>query len=109
MSEDHHANDRGRGVRSPDEIREHINSDHPCCVPVGDAVGMLVELAALRAQVEDLKAGCVCQECGEHYREDVRLSDELWNRIRPKGKPEGAGLLCGGCIGRRLTEIVEEE
>jgi hypothetical protein len=66
------------------------------------------ERTLLEAKLEELKAGCVCQECGETYREDVRLSDDLWNRIRPSGKLEGAGLLCGGCIGRRLTGMVEE-
>ena len=51
--------------------------------------------------------GCVCQCCGVKFRVDVNVPDELWNRIRPVGKPEGAGLLCGVCIFRRI-EVLNE-
>lgn len=64
-----------------------------------------VDLRALLVDWEELAEGCTCQECGEQYREDVRLPDRLWNLIRPEGKPEGAGLLCGGCIGKKLGEL----
>ena len=61
-----------------------------------------------RLRVQEQKIGeasaqdCRCHECGENYREDVKLSDEMWDLIRPDGKLPGAGLLCGGCIGKRL-------
>jgi hypothetical protein len=41
---------------------------------------------------------CICQNCGEDFKVDLLLPDDLWNRIRPFGKQEGAGLLCGPCI-----------
>lgn len=41
---------------------------------------------------------CICQNCGEDFKIDVLVPDDLWSRIRPFGKPEGAGLLCGACI-----------
>jgi len=42
--------------------------------------------------------GCTCQVCGRKYRVDLLVSDELWERIKPAGKAEGAGLMCGICI-----------
>lgn len=42
--------------------------------------------------------GCKCQGCGEHYRVDLNIPDDLWNHIRPTGTAPGAGLLCGSCI-----------
>jgi len=41
---DHHAADRGRPVRGPEVVRAYINADHPCCIPVGDAVAILAEM-----------------------------------------------------------------
>lgn len=45
---DHHARDRGQKVRLSEDIRRDINSDHPCCIPVGDAVGLLHELDQMK-------------------------------------------------------------
>lgn len=42
---DHHLKDRDRPPRDSRAIRNHIHSDHPCCIPVGDAVAILHELA----------------------------------------------------------------
>ena len=41
---------------------------------------------------------CKCQDCGKRYKVDLLIPDKLWERIKPKGKAEGAGLLCGSCI-----------
>ena len=41
---------------------------------------------------------CLCQDCGEYYKVDILIPDELWEKIKPKGKDVGAGLLCGKCI-----------
>lgn len=46
--------------------------------------------------------GCTCQGCGRTYRADMLVPDALWAEIKPEGKPEGAGLLCGRCIVDRL-------
>jgi len=43
---------------------------------------------------------CTCQDCGQKYRCDWMLPDELWEKIRGS-----FNLLCGGCI----TERVEFE
>lgn len=45
---------------------------------------------------------CKCQGCGEQYKVDLIVPDEVWERIKPEGKPPGAGLLCGACIMARI-------
>lgn len=42
--------------------------------------------------------GVTCQKCGNRYRVDLMVPDALWNHIKPEGKENGAGLLCGHCI-----------
>lgn len=54
-------------------------------------------LTAARAEYSD-KEGCRCQGCGAKYKIDVMVDDKTWEEIKPKGKPKGAGLLCGSCI-----------
>jgi hypothetical protein len=49
--------------------------------------------------------GCLCQGCGARYRVDVLVPDGLWEKIRPAGKPQGAGLLCGTCIFTRIEAL----
>ncbi len=49
-------------------------------------------------------SGCTCQGCGKKYTEDVSVPDKIWEKIKPFGKPEGAGLLCGQCIMNRVLE-----
>lgn len=48
---------------------------------------------------------CKCQSCGKQYHIDVGVPDEIWERIKPHGKAEGAGLLCGSCIMERLETM----
>lgn len=50
---------------------------------------------------------CTCQGCGEKYAVDLILPDELWEEIKPEGKPQGAGLLCGRCIMHRIEQKKE--
>jgi hypothetical protein len=33
------------------------------------------------------------------------IPNDLWERIKPRGKPKGAGLLCGSCIMKNIEEI----
>lgn len=49
--------------------------------------------------------GCKCQACGNYFKIDVMVDDSVWEKIKPAGKPEGAGLLCGSCIFKRLEEL----
>lgn len=49
---------------------------------------------------------CKCQECGHKYSLDLLIPDDLWEKIRPKGKSKGAGLLCGMCIIRKLEKLI---
>lgn len=53
----------------------------------------------------NIQEGCICQECGKLYKIDVIVPDKIWNQIKPHGKPEGAGLLCGLCIFKRIENI----
>jgi hypothetical protein len=41
---------------------------------------------------------CKCQNCNKQYKLDLIIPDIIWEEIKPKDKPEGAGLLCGSCI-----------
>lgn len=50
---------------------------------------------------------CTCQSCGDKYKIDLIIPDDLWEKIQPKEKPKGAGLLCGSCIMIRLECILE--
>jgi hypothetical protein len=45
---DHHAADRGRQARTPEESVRFINSDHPCCLPIGDVCQITAALRTLR-------------------------------------------------------------
>lgn len=38
--------------------------------------------------------GCRCRKCGQHYRVDLLLPDEVWRAINP----QDLELLCGRCI-----------
>jgi len=33
------------------------------------------------------------------------VPDEIWEKIKPKGKSVGAGLLCGACITDALEKM----
>jgi hypothetical protein len=61
--------------------------------------------ADILAAIPSSKEGCTCQGCGEKYHVDFSVTDEVWEAIKPKGKPEGAGLLCGKCIIERLSGL----
>jgi len=49
--------------------------------------------------------GCTCQCCGQLYTLDVSVPDDVWELIKPAGKPEGAGLLCPQCTADRLIDL----
>ena len=48
-----------------------------------------------------------CQGCGWAYKNDVLIPNELWEKIKPEGKPVGAGLLCGRCIMDRIERTLD--
>lgn len=48
---------------------------------------------------------CKCQDCGNKYDIDLMIPDELWVQIKPEGKSNWGGLLCGSCIMKRLEEL----
>jgi DNA repair exonuclease SbcCD ATPase subunit len=52
---DHHGPDRGRRARTPAESVEFVNSDHPCCLPIGDVCQITEELAERGRQIEALR------------------------------------------------------
>lgn len=49
--------------------------------------------------------GCTCQECGNKYMVDIIVPDDIWEEIKPYGKPKGSGLLCGQCIFRKIENL----
>ena len=53
--------------------------------------------------LETAEEGCTCQNCGEKYKIDFLLPDNVWLKISPT-KSEG-GLLCGGCIVNKLESL----
>lgn len=56
---------------------------------------------------QGVSEGCTCQACGQKYRVDILVPDELWERIKPAEKAQGAGLLCGRCIFARIEGLGE--
>ncbi len=51
------------------------------------------------------KKGCKCQKCGKIFKVDFLVSDDLWEKIKPKNKHIGAGLLCGSCIAKKIENF----
>ena len=49
-----------------------------------------------------VKMSCKCQSCRKQYKVDLIIPDDLWEKIKPEGKPEGAGLLCGSCNMKKI-------
>ncbi len=56
---------------------------------------------------EPVELACKCQGCGNLYKLDLVIDDDLWEVIKPEEKPKGAGLLCGSCIMERLERLLE--
>ena len=50
---------------------------------------------------------CTCQKCGNKYKVDLIIPDVIWEKIKPKGKAIGAGLLCGKCIMTKIENLNE--
>lgn len=52
---------------------------------------------------------CKCQnlKCGKQFKVDLDIPNDLWEKIKPVGKPKGAGLLCGSCIMERIENLGE--
>jgi len=51
---------------------------------------------------------CKCQNCGNQFKIDIIIDDDLWNKIKPEGKPDGGGLLCGSCIFSKLEKLLDD-
>ena len=50
------------------------------------------------------KMSCKCQNCGKQYKVDIIVPNDIWKIIKPFGKPEESGLLCGSCIADKIEE-----
>jgi hypothetical protein len=50
--------------------------------------------------------GCKCQRCSQYYTADLMVSDEVWECIKPEGKPVGGGLLCPTCMMERAQKMI---
>lgn len=48
---------------------------------------------------------CKCQNCGENYKVDLIIPDNIWETIKPLEKSEDAGLLCGACIINKIEGL----
>jgi len=55
--------------------------------------------------ITDNLEGCTCQSCGKKYKVDLLVPDSLWKEIKPNGKPDEGGLLCGSCIMKRIEKL----
>ena len=49
---------------------------------------------------------CKCDRCERQYRVDLVVPDDIWEKIKPDWKPEGAGLLCGSCIMDKIENFL---
>ena len=55
--------------------------------------------------VEDFNNdGTPCQGCGRTYFFDLIVANDLWETVKPIGKPRGCGMLCPQCITTRIEE-----
>lgn len=50
---------------------------------------------------------CKCQACEKSYKVDLLIPNKIWEKIKPEGKAEGAGLLCGRCIMDKIETLNE--
>ena len=50
---------------------------------------------------------CTCQKCGDKYKMDLIIPDELWYKITPSTKDKEAGMLCPFCIIKELNKLYE--
>jgi hypothetical protein len=48
---------------------------------------------------------CKCQICNRLYKVDLIIPDDLWEKIKPSSKSNGAGMLCGLCIMDRIEKL----
>lgn len=44
--------------------------------------------------------GCLCQRCGDEYKVDINVPDELWAKIHGQ-----LNLLCGACITKAIERL----
>ena len=49
--------------------------------------------------------GCTCQSCGVIFYKDLIVPDDIWEEIKPRGKPIGSGLLCPSCQIYRVIKL----
>lgn len=56
---------------------------------------------------DERDAGCRCGGCGERYRVDIILSDDLWRKLQEALPAGPINLLCGSCIIERLERFGE--
>lgn len=49
---------------------------------------------------------CKCQSCGRQYTVDFNVPNDIWHFIKPAGKSDEGGLLCGHCIVGRIEGLV---
>jgi len=50
---------------------------------------------------------CICQKCNRKYKVDLIIPNFLWDKIKPKNKKSGQGLLCGSCIMKKIENLDE--
>lgn len=91
------------GVLRDDSLRPVFLGNNPELVEQLKAA--LQSSPAKEVEKPDFDRGCKCQQCGAIYKIDVIVDDAVWEKIKPKGKAEGAGLLCGSCILNRLEAL----
>ena len=49
--------------------------------------------------------GCSCQSCRKVFTADLLVPDDVWEVIKPEGKPIGSGILCPTCVTTRCVEM----
>jgi len=55
-----------------------------------------------------MENGCKCQECGNLYKIDLMVPNNIWIEIRPENKSEEGGLLCPCCIILKIEKLTRE-
>lgn len=78
-------------------LRFKENRDFQIVTVCQKLLEMIKELAK-EIESDSRDHGCLCQRCGQRYRVDLMVPDDLWGEIHGS-----FNLLCGPC----LTELIE--
>lgn len=73
-----------------------MNTNNPTPEPVGEVPELTIT---------EHGRGCTCQSCGNEFRVDFRLEDDLWAKVRVMADGRRLNVMCGSCIAQRVETL----